>query len=232
MFTCSRASQNIESFLDRFRHSRGRKLKLQPSPANCSSSNLLIVCPSVAPARPKIMALKVPSSSSYGRLETLWREVFYCPACSTWRKSRPTTITTSRRVNWSRRRQQSTLVSSTAVNATKKIPPKYKELHDALQALQKKAPAHINQSRLQLALSGLESERPVTRIASEFIRLPFAFVESLTCIIVLGVNRSATAKQVVRFLLADALQKEADWERQLDTVTAEGEEDTGGIIIR
>jgi hypothetical protein len=69
----------------------------------------------------------------------------------------------------------------------------------------------LNLSRLQLALQGLESESPPTRVA------------------VLGLNVSDTARAVVRLLLADALEAEGEWEKQL----AEGNQEySGGLLIR
>ena len=99
--------------------------------------------------------------------EELFQLLFYCPGCSTWRTNTRVTPSTTLRFSQSTRirRYNSTLVSSTAVNATKRVPPRYKELYEALQDVQKKAPAQINQSRLQLALSGLETHTPVTRVA-------------------------------------------------------------------
>lgn len=80
-----------------------------------------------------------------------------------------------------------------------------------MQDVQKTASAQINLSRLQLALQGLESESPPIRVA------------------VLGHNVHDAARQVVRLLLADALEPEGAWEKEL----WEGRSDyTNGVLIR
>lgn len=69
----------------------------------------------------------------------------------------------------------------------------------------------MNLSRLQLALQGLESETPATRVA------------------VLGLNVQDTARRLVRLLLADALEDEGAWEKQiLDSAAAFSH----GLVIR
>ena len=55
----------------------------------------------------------------------------------------------------------------TAVNAQREIPAAFKELHSSLESLQQDAVIYVNSSQLQLALKGLGSEDPVTRIAGE-----------------------------------------------------------------
>lgn len=121
---------------------------------------------------------------------------FFCPSCTTWRSSEPL-LSTNRQAPSLNRRNASTLRSNTAVNATKNIPPRYKPLYDALGDLRKRASAQVNLSRLQLALQGLESETPTTRVA------------------VLGLPVQDTARKVVRLLLADPLGDEGRWEKQL-----------------
>lgn len=66
------------------------------------------------------------------------------------------------------RRSASTHVSPTAINLRPHIPPRNKELHDALSALSGAAETYVNISRLQLALSGLAAQDAVTRVASMF----------------------------------------------------------------
>ncbi|ETI24502.1 hypothetical protein G647_03871 [Cladophialophora carrionii CBS 160.54] len=126
---------------------------------------------------------------------------FFCPSCTTWRTSRPLrirrTASTSTSTSPSARRSASTLTSTTAVNGRIPIPPRYKPLYDALVGVQKRASAQVNLSRLQLALQGLESDTPVTRVA------------------VLGLNVQDTARRLVRLLLADALEGEGGWEKEL-----------------
>jgi hypothetical protein len=120
----------------------------------------------------------------------LFDRLFYCPSCSTWR------LPPSRRPAASVRRA-STLSSRTAVNATKTIPARFQPLYVALEELRRAAPAHVSLSRLQLALQGLESETPKIRVA------------------VLGLDVPDTARKVARLLLADALERENDWEKEL-----------------
>ena len=141
------------------------------------------------------------------RIVSLYEDLFYCPSCSIWRICRPTS--TGRPIL--RRRRASSLASSTAVNATKAIPPPNKPLHDALSQLKKKAFAQVNLSRLQLALQGLESESPTTRVA------------------VLSLYVSTTARRLVRLLLADALNADESWEKQLHS---DHEDYTEGLLIR
>lgn len=111
----------------------------------------------------------------------------------------------------SKSRHASTLSSSTAVNATKSIPPRNKALYDTLNQVKKKAYAQVNLSRLQLAIQSLETDSPTTRVA------------------VLGLNVSTTARRLVRLLLADALTPEEKWEKQL---LSESEDYSRGLIIR
>lgn len=48
---------------------------------------------------------------------------------------------------------------------------------------------------------------------------------------VLGINKSTTARKVVRLLLADSLKQEENWERQLE-LQEDSNIDDGGILIR
>lgn len=94
------------------------------------------------------------------------------------------------------------------MNAAKLIPEQYKPLHNALQDIRKHASSYINVSRLELALQGLESERPKLRIA------------------VLGTSKQETTLRLVRALLADALESEAAWEKELVQ-----RQENGGVLI-
>ncbi len=153
---------------------------------------------------------RAPSALPARQLDNFLDNFFFCPSCTTWRTSKP--LQSSLRRRTSTRRHASTLASSTAVNATKSIPSRYKPLHEALVDVQKKASAQVNLSRLQLALQGLESEVPVTRVAVQ------------------GLNVQDMARRVVRLLLADALEKEGSWETEL---LQPGNEDyTRGLLIR
>lgn len=139
-------------------------------------------------------------------------DFFFCPSCTTWRKTRPLPTFSQRaqRIT-STRRCASTLSSTTAVNATKNVPARYKELYQALGDLRKKASGQVNISRLQLALQGLELETPTTRVA------------------VLGLNVQHTARRLVRLLLADALGDEEQWEKDLLKSTDDASQ---GLLIR
>ena len=65
-------------------------------------------------------------------------------------------------------RTASTTASVTAVNVRKEIPPRFRNLHESLKALEIEAAVYINSSQLRLALRGLESEDAVTRIAGKY----------------------------------------------------------------
>lgn len=98
--------------------------------------------------------------------------VFCCPSCTIWRRSL-SGATTGRH----RRLQNAPASKTTAprhgrryatspvVNVTRNIPPRFKELHSALEGVGEAAATHVNLSRLHLAQRGLESEKPVIRVA-------------------------------------------------------------------
>jgi hypothetical protein len=65
-------------------------------------------------------------------------------------------------------RSASTHVSPTAINLRPNIPPRNKELYNALSALSGAAETYVNISRLQLALGGLAAQDAVTRVAGGF----------------------------------------------------------------
>ena len=123
------------------------------------------------------------------RADRIFDDLFLCPSCSTWRKRLPARLTSVRR--------QSTLVSSTAIGASRQVPEEYKPLHEALLAVGSKASAQVSLSRLQLAIQSLESRTPKTRVA------------------ILGLDVATTARRLVKLLLADALVQEPRWERLL-----------------
>ncbi|KAL9130261.1 MAG: hypothetical protein Q9217_001511 [Psora testacea] len=98
--------------------------------------------------------------------------------------------------------------SATAYNLPEGLPPdpaacidnytsNGNQLYEALAALEHEAGIYTNISQLRLALRGLESENPVTRIA------------------ILGVEDQAGAKRLARALLADPLAKQPPWEKEL-----------------
>lgn len=106
-------------------------------------------------------------------------------------------------------RAASTHVSPTAINYRPNIPPRNKELYDALSDLSGKAEQYANISRLQLALRGLAAENAVTRVA------------------VLGLNSQGGARRLAKALLADPLAGEEGWEVVLEKGSEEG-----AVLIR
>ena len=96
-------------------------------------------------------------------------------------------------------RSAATLASSTAINAPRNVPPEYRDLYQSLQALKDTASDFVNQSRLQLALRGLESAQPTIRIG----------------ILGLGRDGEATARKLARVLLADPLGDKQAWEDRI-----------------
>lgn len=103
-----------------------------------------------------------------------------------------------------RSRAASTHVSPTAINYRPNIPPRNKELYNALSELSAKAEQYVNISRLQLALRGLAAENAVTRVA------------------VLGVSSQGGARRLARALLADPLGAKQGWEGALENGSEEG----------
>ena len=99
---------------------------------------------------------------SYRTVKTLSEGRHICPSCSLWQVSQsPLRARTSRPPV----RRVSYVASSTAISATKDVPPRFEELYVALKGVKKKAAAQVSLSRLDLALQGLESDNPVIRIA-------------------------------------------------------------------
>ncbi|KAF2492123.1 hypothetical protein BU16DRAFT_446850, partial [Lophium mytilinum] len=107
-------------------------------------------------------------------------------------------------------RRASSLASSTAINAPLDVPPSFKQLHHALDALGKTAANYVNLSRLQLALRGLAGENAVVRVA------------------VLGIGGQAHARKMARLLLADPLGGEGAWEQRVESGEVEGK----GLLLR
>ncbi|KAK4949610.1 hypothetical protein LTR66_014022 [Elasticomyces elasticus] len=138
-------------------------------------------------------------------LSTISSRSYVCPSCQLARTPRPI----ARPAKRVKLEQFNSTSSHTAVNATKAIPARYKPLYAALTDIQRTASAHVNVSRLRLALQGLETENPTVRIA------------------ILGLNVQDTARDVAKLLLADALEDAAAWEEQI--LSFDG---ANGIIIR
>lgn len=141
-------------------------------------------------------------------LQNPFGSFLYCPYRMIWRLG-PTFAGCAPRL--SKNRGASTLVSATAVNATKSIPTKNRDLHQALIELGKKASGQVNISRLQLAIQGLEREHPTTRIA------------------LLGLNVPATARRLARLLLAESSKPPQEWETQLLEETSDQQRD---VVVR
>lgn len=78
------------------------------------------------------------------------------------------------------------------------------ELENTLLELQKQSPNLINISRLQLALQGLRQDA-----GTEIIRVAILGLAN-------GAKAGATARRVLRAMLADPLQEEQPWERELE----------------
>lgn len=116
-----------------------------------------------------------------------------CPFCTTSPSAR------------GRSRSRRDLVSRRLQSTSATTPNPRKELEQALLDLQKQAPAFINLSRLQLALQGLR-QTP----GQESVRVAILGLAN-------GSDAGKTAKNVLRVLLADPLQDEQEWERQLNT---------------
>ena len=115
-----------------------------------------------------------------------------------------TSFSCRRAVPQLRNRLASTHVSPTAINYRPNVPPRNKELYNALSALEGAAEQYVNLSRLQLAIRGLAVENAVTRVA------------------VLGLNGQVGAQRLARLLIADPLAENAEWERKLEKDSEEG----------
>ncbi|KAF7585201.1 hypothetical protein BBP40_011753 [Aspergillus hancockii] len=140
--------------------------------------------------------------------------VFYCPSCTTWRRTlsmRRSGIASSRleanRLSFGSPRS---ITTSSVVHA-RHVPPRLRELYEALNQIQGVATEQVNISRLQLALRGLETEAPIIRVA------------------VLGLNDTTAARNLVRLLLADPLNARESWEDALDAYDSDRSQ---GLLIR
>ena len=122
-----------------------------------------------------------PATGLFDRtLSTLTRSSFVCPVCS-HRRAFSVKAHTLRgyqfptcRPQLSKTRTASTTASVTAVNAKREVPPAFQELYTSLKALETKAGVYVNTSQLHLALRGIESENPVTRIAGQIYFPPYS----------------------------------------------------------
>ncbi|KAE8374220.1 hypothetical protein BDV26DRAFT_300355 [Aspergillus bertholletiae] len=139
---------------------------------------------------------------------------YYCPSCATRRR----TLSTRRNGVVSSRPEASRLsffssrpITTSSVIHARHVPPRLRELYEALNRIQGVATEQVNISRLQLALRGLESEAPIIRVA------------------VLGLNDATAARKLVRLLLADPLNTRESWEDVLDAYDSDP---TQGLLIR
>lgn len=109
--------------------------------------------------------------------------LFYCPSCATCRRRARRSPNASASVSsgiLARQREppapsipgygQFTTSTSTST-ATSTVPPRFRELHAALNRVGETATDRLDLSRLQLALRGLEVEEPLIRVASTFFLL-------------------------------------------------------------
>ncbi|KAJ5637125.1 hypothetical protein N7490_007004 [Penicillium lividum] len=140
--------------------------------------------------------------------------VFYCQSCSTWRRTLSTRASIGKIAPARQNDRLSITTSSRSITtstAISTVPPRFKELHDALSGVKDASIEQVSLSRLQLALRGLESEAPLIRIA------------------VLGLDNADSARKLVRLLLADPLGPREDWEDTLETYDSDPSQ---GLLIR
>ncbi|KAJ5958401.1 uncharacterized protein N7479_005551 [Penicillium vulpinum] len=166
--------------------------------------------------------------------------VFYCPSCAIWRRTLSTRANTSRSIeaNTSRRiaRPQNTITASdsrtfttSSIITAKSVPPRFKELHAALEGVKDAALEQVNLSRLQFALRGLESETPLVRVADLPPQRTYGTDFFSIWTPVLGLNDAISARKLVRLLLADPLLPREGWEDILDSYDADS---SRGLLIR
>lgn len=96
--------------------------------------------------------------------------VFFCPSCATWRRTltlRASDISRQGKRLPSLLTPNRQFTTPSVINAGRDVPPRFKELHEALDRVGNAAAGQVNLSRLQLALRGLESENPLMRVAGK-----------------------------------------------------------------
>ncbi|KAH0269740.1 Metallo-dependent phosphatase, partial [Aureobasidium melanogenum] len=103
-------------------------------------------------------------------------------------------------------RHATNLASRTAINPPSNVPAENQQLYASLDRLKDIASDYVNQSRLQLALRGLETSRPTVRIG----------------LLGLGRDGDVAARKLARVLLADALGDEGQWETMLKQPSQDG----------
>ncbi|KAH8423552.1 uncharacterized protein LDX57_001312 [Aspergillus melleus] len=107
-----------------------------------------------------------------------------CPSCATFRRA----LSTRRSANISDGNRQSSSwaasprpsTTSSVIHSGRQVPPRLRELYEALGQVQNVATEQVNLSRLQLALRGLESEVPLIRVAGGSLSL--SLLQSITCL--------------------------------------------------
>lgn len=150
------------------------------------------------------------------------RNSFICPSCSLWRLAKSASAKTPAYPRLARAlhsrtrpsilvkdlstilpatgaRHATTLASRTAINPPSNVPESNRDLYASLERLKDVAGDYVNQSRIQLALRGLESERPTIRVG----------------LLGLGRDGNSAARKLASVILADPLSDEAQWEKTL-----------------
>lgn len=104
--------------------------------------------------------------------------VLYCPSCAISRRTLSTRSSRGIETDTVRRSARSPNIitasssrafTNSSVITAKSVPPRFKELHAALEGVKDAALEQVNLSRLQLALRGLESEAPLIRVAGKLL---------------------------------------------------------------
>ncbi|KAL1302902.1 hypothetical protein AAFC00_003227 [Neodothiora populina] len=166
------------------------------------------VCPSCSLwrlAHPTVALPKGKSKtgSAYPRLTralhtttvTTTRSKATCGAASSSRTTLPVSVGSAAAGT----RHATTLASRTAINSPSNVPDANRGLYASIERLKDIASDYVNQSRLQLALRGLEADCPTIRIG----------------LLGLGSGGLDAARKLASVLLTDALADEAQWERIL-----------------
>lgn len=158
----------------------------RPMPALAIRPPSVFTLPRATSSRPQFSLLRVamPARLRNALSKSLARPldsagVYYCPSCATWRRALSTRASTTIAKLDTARCPSRLLISSSpsvptpirpfatssAITAGKTVPPRFRELYDALGAVKNAAIDQVSVSRLQLALRGLESEAPLIRVA-------------------------------------------------------------------
>lgn len=174
-------------------------------------------------------------------------EVFYCPSCSTWRRTLSTRASRNDKLETARRNphvpattRTRRFTTSPTISAGKTVPRRFKELYDALSGVKDAAIEQVSLSRLSLALRGLESEEPLIRVAGEYLQAwgissPIGLLliglgtDINLRVLVLGLDNADAARKLVRLLLADPLGPREGWE---DVLEGYDSDPSRGLLIR